>query len=179
MPDTQQIFKLRKDGKLEEALAQSRQLFAEKPLDSWLIRAYGWTLHDTLKTTKGPNADEIVRGLFAEFEALQIPKEEGRLTDAREFWRAKIPRADGVASLGAILESAKNASDAGNRRDALAKFREALQAYRDVRQASMALGWEIQRFLKDILAQEPSDGTAASKGVERQKGSYWDNRHSV
>lgn len=140
MPDTQQIFKLRKEGKLEEALAQSRQLFAEKPLDPWLIRAYGWTLHDMLKTTQGPNAAETVRGLVAEFEALQIPKEEDRLTDAREFWRAKVPRADGVASLAALLESAKQASDAGNRREALSKFREALQAYPDAKQASMSLG---------------------------------------
>lgn len=163
MPDTKQVFQWRKEGKLDEAIALARQLFAGAPHDPWVIKAYGWTLHDCLKAAKGPTAAEAMRGLFAEFEKMQIPEDDELLLKFRESWRAKIPAGANAVPLATLLQQAKQASEAGNRQEALRLCREALRLYPNAQQASMSLGWEIQRVLKDLVSEETIDGQAVQK----------------
>ena len=44
-----EVFALRKAGELDQALEKGRLYYADRPDDVWLVRAYGWTLHDALK----------------------------------------------------------------------------------------------------------------------------------
>jgi tetratricopeptide (TPR) repeat protein len=49
MSDSQEIFQLRKEQRLEEALIKARTAFESTPQDIWVQRAYGWVLYDLLK----------------------------------------------------------------------------------------------------------------------------------
>ena len=68
MTDTQTVFKLRKEGKLKEALKISRDIIKEAPHDEWTIRAFGWTLISVI--------DEYVKGnkikVIEEIEQLKV-----------------------------------------------------------------------------------------------------------
>ena len=163
MPDTKQVFQWRKEGKLDEAISLARQLFARAPSDPWVIKAYGWTLHDCLKAANGPTAAETMRGLFAEFEKMQIPEDDELLLKFRDSWRAKIPAANNEVPLSELLDRAKQASEAGNRQEALQICRKALKLYPNATQASMSLGWEIQRALKDAVSEEAIDGQVVQR----------------
>jgi hypothetical protein len=49
MSCSHEIFRLRKEHKLDEALAKVRECYAADTDDLWLQRAYGWVLYDLVK----------------------------------------------------------------------------------------------------------------------------------
>lgn len=78
---SKEVFALRKAGELDQALEKARLYSAETSEDAWLIRAYGWTLHDCLKLVLGESPvrkDQIAR-LLAEYRGLSHHERPGRL----------------------------------------------------------------------------------------------------
>jgi len=49
MSCSHEVFALRKEQKIDEALAKARECYRENPTDAWVHRAYGWVLYDLLK----------------------------------------------------------------------------------------------------------------------------------
>lgn len=49
MSDSREVFQLRKEQRLDEALSKARAGFKDAPRDIWMQRAYGWVLYDLLK----------------------------------------------------------------------------------------------------------------------------------
>jgi hypothetical protein len=49
MGDSREVFQLRKERRLDEALTKARAGFQDAPQDIWMQRAYGWVLYDLLK----------------------------------------------------------------------------------------------------------------------------------
>jgi len=49
MSDSREVFQLRKEHRLDEALTKARAGFKDTPQDIWMQRAYGWVLYDLLK----------------------------------------------------------------------------------------------------------------------------------
>ena len=160
MPDSRDVFRLRKEGKPREALEIARQVFAQTPSDSWTIKAYGWSLHDCLKLAQDAHDTAELRRLYQEFSRIEIPAEDDVLLGARGNWQAKIPPEGGGQSLADMLQQAKDASGQGNRQEALSICRGAVKKVPDAPQASLSLGWEIQRALGDLVGQEDVDGQA-------------------
>lgn len=80
---TQRVNRLRKEGRLQEALELARALFREQHNDIWVLRAYGWALNAALwearKADCLPQAQELVK----EFQQLNLPEDEDRLIDSR------------------------------------------------------------------------------------------------
>ena len=93
MPDSRDVFQLRREGLRQDALELARTLFRETPQDAWLIRAYGWCLHDGLKVAQEAKDTGETQRLFAEFERLDVGEgeEDEILRGARENWRGCVP----------------------------------------------------------------------------------------
>jgi len=162
MPDSRDVFSLRKEGKPREALALARQVCVNSD-DPWDIKAYGWSLHDCLKLANDAQDSAELRLLYHEFSKLEIPAEDDILLSARENWKARIPPEGGGQSLADILKQAKDASGKGNRQEALSICRKAVKEFPDSAQASLSLGWEIQRALGDLVGQDDVDGQAVRR----------------
>jgi len=152
MPESRDVFNLRRDCKLDEAIGLARQLFGQTPNDPWVIKAYGWTLHSLL--IRDQNNPQRMRELMAEFDRLVVPEDDQLLIGKRSQWRGRIPNEDGVETAYQMMQRAKAASQEGNRREAIQIYREAIQRYSNDNQLAIGLGWEIQRALKDILSNE-------------------------
>lgn len=162
MPDSRDVFLLRREGQHQEALDLARTLFLETPQDVWLIRAYGWCLHDTLKKAQEAKNEVEMKRLVAEFARLDISKAEDdqSLLRARENWRGRVTPEGGGPSLAILNQKAKVQSEEGNHQEALRILREAVSQYPDLPQASTSLAWEIVRTLKDIVTQKDMDNQA-------------------
>lgn len=160
MSSSREINRLRKSGKLGEALELARQQFQQFPEDIWLIRAYGWTLRDCLKKSEKENDLDRMKSFLEEFDMLQIPEgpDDEPLKRARENWREKVFAEGDSKTLGNLLRQGKQASNSGNRSEAISIYREAVKCFPDSEQASNRLAWELHRQLKDILASEDFDG---------------------
>lgn len=72
MSDSKAVFTLRKEGRLDEALAMAREGYAANANDIWMQRAYGWVLYD------------LIKHAVQEFEDKQIPP--GRLANQLNTW---------------------------------------------------------------------------------------------
>jgi len=162
MPDSRDVFSLRREGKPREALALARQVCANSN-DPWDIKAYGWSLHDCLKLALDAQDATELRLLYQEFSKIEIHAEDDILLGARENWKARIPPEGGGQSLADILKQAKDASGKGNRQEALGICRKAVKKFPDSPQASLSLGWEIQRALGDLVGQEDINGQAVRR----------------
>lgn len=162
MPDSRDVFRLRREGQHQQALELARTLFGETPADAWLIRAYGWCLHDGLKSAQQANNVPEMQRLLAEFERLDIGdgEDDASLRGARENWRGRVAPEGGGPALAALTQQAKVQSDAGNRQESLRLLREAVRQFPDLPQAATSLAWEIERALKDVVSQDEVDGQA-------------------
>lgn len=160
MSDSSDVFRLRKAGQPQEALELARKLFRETPADAWLIRAYGWCLHDGLKSAQQDNDVPEMQRLLTEFERLDVGDgdDDESLRGARENWRGRMPSPGGGPSLAVLTQKARAASDAGNREEALRLLREATRLFPELPQAATSLAWEIERALKDLVSQDKMNG---------------------
>lgn len=78
---TQEVNALRKEGKLDEALAMGMELYKNTPEDLWAKRALSWVYYDLLKKAAEKNDfPEFISKLEA-LEALEVPAEEKMLYD--------------------------------------------------------------------------------------------------
>ena len=151
MPDSRDVFNLRREGQLDDAINLARQIFAKSPNDEWLIKAYGWTLHSLLIREQNQNNTQRMRQLYAEFNRLEIPQDDQLLIGKRNQWQGRVPADDGVETAYQFAQRAKAESKAGNSREALRIYREAMHAYPEDADIAIGLGWEIQRMLKVLI----------------------------
>lgn len=158
MNGSSDIFALRREGRLEEALNLSRQSLSEKPGDPWVLRGYGWTVHSLLIKAQDEKQWDKMRELLEEFNGLDVPADDELLIAKRKEWPGRLPAADGSETVWQIRQSAKEASGAGNYQEALSIYREGLKSFPDDAGLSIGLGWETPRYLKELLV---SDGDHA------------------
>ncbi len=148
MPDSREVFALRKQGRFEDALDLAREVIQEDPNNPWNIKALGWALHSCIKSALENNDNQNAATLFRELQALRIPDDDEVLIRQREVLAHRADPRFGT------LRRARAASDAGNREEALTLYRQAVRQFPDVAEAQTGLGWEIERKLKDLCAAE-------------------------
>ena len=161
---SKEVFALRKAGELDQALEKGRLCYAETPDDVWLVRAYGWTLHDCLKRANNQGDVQAVREFYDEFKRLALPEEDVLMQQKRDEWNSHVPSGENVQTEQSLLAAAKQASDAGRQEEALNGFRAAVKAYPDAAAPAIALGWEIQRRL-GVLLKEPQPDAGAIEAL--------------
>jgi len=79
----EEIYALRKEGKVEEAYLQGYELLEEKPQDTYLKQAIAWVLFDKIKEhandvkqdeSRAPAAASQVRELLKKFARLSLSR---------------------------------------------------------------------------------------------------------
>jgi tetratricopeptide (TPR) repeat protein len=157
MATSQHVFALRKEGRLDEALSEARSLLQQDNRNEWNVRALGWVLYDLVEKAVEMGDMDRARTLFQEFESLSIGGDDEALAGAREKCRKQVDERYRV------LQEAIKASKEGQRPQALSLFRRAVRDLPESIEAHTGLGWEIQKRIKELCAQEvPEPGAIVS-----------------
>jgi len=157
MPDSRTVFKLRREGRLTEALEMARVVLRNNPRDDWSIKAAACVLNDLIKQALQDGDRARAAGLMEEFNRLQLPAEATIMANQRaRLQEALVPQAQ-------FLKEARQASDAGDHARALALYRQALKEAPGLHGAAVGLGWAIAHALRDCVGQENPDGGAVMR----------------
>ena len=94
MSDVKVIFRLRKEGQIDEALQLATQLFGQFPDDPWVIRAYGWVLYDKLKAALNNGDQERIEEFSTHLGGINIPEEDTLLREqVQRLLKLRLPGA--------------------------------------------------------------------------------------
>ncbi|MFC1529555.1 hypothetical protein ACFL6R_02450 [Gemmatimonadota bacterium] len=149
MSDSGDVFKLRKAGKLKEALALARQHIKQDPDDIWNQRALAWALHSLIWQAIDNEEMEQAQKLHKEFLNIPLPDDDEAYQKAKaSFGRRLDPRTS-------QLEEARAASKAGDSAKALKLLRQIVRENAEWDDAQYTLGWEIERLLRELVREDP------------------------
>ena len=154
---SQQVFALRKAGRIAEAVDMGRQVYAANPADLWNVKAFAWSLHSAIKQAPaGEEKDSLVR------EFLDLPVIEG--DEFLQNARAGIQRI--AAPYAAELQQARLTSKAGDWEQAIGQLRVIAQAHPGQKDVEVALAWELCKGVQHGLKAENPDGPGLWRLVE-------------
>lgn len=150
--EPQDVFRLRKEGKLGEALALAETLSAQSPNDLWVVRALAWCLYDQIKALGKAGDTKAVSESAFRLRELKLPPEDVLLNQQVAFaLRMADPRAQ-------VLTQASELSKAGRHGDAVRLARPVAQHAERNLDIAVAYGWILYRKLK---ASDPVADLAA------------------
>ena len=143
---TQEVFALRKSGKLEEALMHGRRLYAQDRCEPWAIRALFWCLYDEVKRLQTGDDAEALAATKMELAGLALPNEENdrMMHDCASLILGSEPCA-----------KASELSKAGEHHAAVALLRPIAKAKGSNARIAEAYGWVLYRKLKACTAEDP------------------------
>lgn len=139
---TQQIFALRREKKLEEALQLARPLYDACPTDQWVVGALGWTLYDCIKRDQSANLPDQVRLYAEELKRLNITAKTNDILFKQTEFVLKT-----LSPEYAELNAAKDLSKSGQHAAAADILLAAVTKYPGSLEAKISLGWELYRLL--------------------------------
>lgn len=142
---SKEIFALRREGKIDEALPLARSLYAEKPDDEWNLRALAWCLISAFYEEKHVEAQ---RALSDELEGLPKLEADELLVASRR----KI--ADRIDPLHQAIYAAKTLSRTGDHHSAYKELSRLRREHGSSLDLDTSLAWEIFRLLNEELKAE-------------------------
>jgi len=145
---TKEIFRLRKEGKLSEALSLANTLHRDHSADAWVIRAYAWCLYDEVKRLEKDGDAPALAAALQQLAQLKIPAEDEVLTQQVAF-KLRFASAEGRA-----IAEATRLSKAGQHGDAVREARPFAGSPGATRETVLAYGWILYRKLKATEAAE-------------------------
>ena len=157
--DSKTVFALRKEGRLEEALAIGRELHAAMPADVWSTRALGWVLVDLTKLALEQQGMEVACGYFQELAALAIPGDDEILLKSRRRLESRCRPG------GELLTRAAAADKQGHLTEAVTLYRQAV-AQQDSPEAQTGLAWCFYKLIRTFLKDENPDVMLVSSALE-------------
>ena len=154
MTNTKEVFALRREGRLDEALQKARELYEDNPEDEWIIRAYGWVLISLI----GKNKDsEDLHDYINELK--ELPEiEDDVFNEKRE---AACSIANPVnKKLQEIIQKSKDGDHIG----ALTEIRRLRNTHGGSKQIDRAFGWELWHGIRNELynTDEPNSSDITS-----------------
>ena len=154
---SQEVFALRKAGRIDEAVAMGRQVYAANPTDLWNLKALAWALHSAIKQESDNNKKSA---LVDEFLGLPEVAGDEYLINAR----------NGIQRLAAPyaidIQQAREKSKTGDWAGALQQLRAIAQAYPRQREVEVAIAWELCKGIQYGLKDERPDGLKLWRLVE-------------
>jgi tetratricopeptide (TPR) repeat protein len=151
---SREIFRLRKQGKLQEALNLALNALENDPDDMWVATAYAWVLYSLGKNALQNNDLNLVENYVNEFDELNVLDEEGFLENSFNYLRQQLNPNQRRLRQAAQLERE------GNHGQALAIYRELLPGMQEDSRFSESYGWALYRALKDKLESNEEDTAA-------------------
>ena len=136
---TQEVFALRKAGKLEEALGHARDLYDSNAEDPWVIRALAWCLYDEVKRLRTGGAKEEPK-VMEELSQLKLPSEGDMDKTLKEC-------VDRILGSGPLAKANQLSKD-GNHHDAVELIRPIAKAKEASQYEIEAYAWILYRKLR-------------------------------
>ncbi len=139
---TQEVFRLRKGGKLTEALLLGASLHREHATDDWATRAYAWTLYDEIKRLRNSPEGPALGCAILELSQLKIPPADDVLMQQVSYiLQSASPE-------GRALGEATQLSQAGQHGDAVRIARPFVGVAGTSRATALSYGWVLYRKIK-------------------------------
>lgn len=152
MSDVKEIFRLRREGHLDEALDMGRQIHSQNPDDEWAVKALGWVLYDKLKIALAENNQQEIDHFVVELTALDINESDEMLYNNISRLLAQQNPAK------RLLAEAKQHDFEGNHELALTKLRQIKSQFSDDDlNFNNAFGWCIYKYLKNLIKNQAAD----------------------
>lgn len=139
---TKQIFALRKEEKLEEALQLARPLYAAYPADPWVVGALGWVLYSCIRRDQAANLFEQARLYAEELKKLDISADSNEILRKQAEFVLKALSPEYMEQ-----NTAKELSKSGKHAEAADILRKAVIKHPDCVETKTSLAWELYRLL--------------------------------
>jgi|GEM_PF-6826754 len=158
MNGTQDIYRLRREGRLQEALHLARQLNAADGNNPEHIKALFWCLYSIWKDCNELDKKQLIA---REILDLKVPMDDQMLQNALHVVRrAQDPAAP-------VIAQSKNLSQAGHHKQAAAVLEQFLRQHRGNNATENALAWEIWWQLNGMLKEDKPPAEEIAKLVHR------------
>lgn len=149
MSDIQKVFRLRKAGKDDEALALAETLYALDPSDPWNIRAFGWVMYDRLKAAIASESEDEILLYTGKLETLPVPEEDEILKRQVTFLLMQ------ASPVRRMLLRAVSLDFNGEHEKALAMFRDMKNHLPGIMpEYHKAYGWCLCKYLKNLISRQ-------------------------
>ena len=147
MVDSYDVFDLRDEGNLEEALQKGRECYEANPNDIWAKRALGWTLYDLIKQKLDAGDVGAAREYIDEFDELGIPEDDDELI------HDKVGQLRQQTTSSALRE-AKKASRSEDYKKAVRLFRKARNQTSADGNFLTENGWALRNHIRELIQQD-------------------------
>ena len=147
MADSYDVFDLRDEGNLEEALQKGRECHEENPNDIWAKRALGWTLYDLTKQQLDEENLAAARDYIEEFDSLKIPKDDDELIHEKMDQLRQ-------QTTSPALRKAKEASRQEDYKKAVRLFRKARNQTSVDDNFRKQNGWALRNHIRELVQQD-------------------------
>lgn len=166
MNDTKEIFRLRREGEIDQAYAMAREAMAGSFADDWDVRALSWCLVDLLKRAARQNDGVRLSTFAAELEALPVPEGDEILEKQRRFALslAEEGRRD--------ILTAQAHSKAERYEKSCHLYYELFAMDALYPSDHPGYGWDLYRWTKDILSASDALAPAAVGQARRNLNIY-------
>jgi tetratricopeptide (TPR) repeat protein len=142
MSNSKEIFRLRKEGQLLEALALAKSEYSKYPDDVWVKRAYGWVICDRCKELIREQSVSEAATLLSLLDGIEFPDAEEALLSSIRQLRRKFQAGDEVYARARALHKA------GDYLEAIRAFQSVEQAFGSDLYFQEAYGWAVAQYLK-------------------------------
>lgn len=140
---TQEVFALRREGKLAEALEKARRLLESNPNDPWIMRSLAWCLYDEIKRLQKTGDSDLMQRAMDELGALALPEDDNLLKE-------KVEQILTTGPDRAACFRADELSKSGKHRAAVDVLRPLAYGREASRQIGEAYAWVLYRKLREI-----------------------------
>lgn len=157
MPTTKEIFALRKEGRIDEALNLAKSLYSMQPEDEWTVRAYAWCLYDKTKALLALNN-------YSEAKVFGKTLEDLPIDSLDDILYSSVQRI--ILNLNPqrkLISEAKEKSKEGNHQASIDLLRQAKVHFQEDKSIDESIAWEIYRLRKNIFEQKPIPVIEAKK----------------
>jgi hypothetical protein len=166
MSDTKEIFRLRKEGEVDQAYTLAKEAMTGPDTDDWDVRALSWCLIDLLKRAARHNDRARLSTFADELKSLPLPEEDDILENQRRF-------ALSLAEKGRHeILSARNHSKAGRHKEACYLYHDLFARDALYPEDQTGYGWDLYRWTKDILSASDTPAPAAIGQARRNLNIY-------
>jgi hypothetical protein len=140
---TADIFELRRNGQLKEALTRARELLGDAPGDPWVNKACGWVLIDLCRQAHRDHDTKAMQQYLTELQAVLVEPADDVFTANRAHWLFW------ATDVGQKLLEAEQLAAAKRYAEALAMM-ERLMPQSESARMRLRYGWTLVRYLNSF-----------------------------
>ena len=149
--DVKTVYRLRKEGKNDEAYIVAKQLYEAQPDDDWVNRAMFFTLYDKIKASAGNLDNGAITLLKNQIAQLKLPEDNQIINNCLRNIKIILDPYHNK------LQQAKELSKQGSLRKAVEIYKSIISNYSDDEQINNSYGWDLYRLAKEVLNKSPAN----------------------